>query len=275
MNFINLFIDNKKRNVSFTDVNEKFESILMSARSTLLMGKLIALYKYARTKPVSVKNIGGRAYLINGEFVYKHDEQFKANELSFISNLFAQACKVKCPNMILTTREDFIDKDSNDKLAQIMEYRPDWSNYSPEHPRSKSFVKQLARLLAFDLVAGNSDHFLFIDRIIDNIIFANDPEYGQMDLWDSPILNEGNFGFVGDDLWSLDHRANDDMSFILKIHKLLDKEFLSTCTRLMAKHFKLSSDEESVFRSKLSKYVARNLKLFPKFKVMHDWVMDE
>lgn len=137
---------------------------------------------------------------------------------------------------------------------------------------SDKFVEQLSQLLAFDLVINNSDRFLFVWRYIDNIILKDDPEYEEMDLWADPEINEGNFGFVGNNLYSLDHRSDHRLSYIQQIHDLLTDELLDELSVLMAKFFKLSEDELNVFKLYLRTYVMNYMEKFPSFLELFEWI---
>ena len=267
---INLLLSNHHHNETLLELLNQLRAKLPKNKDSIVYRLLrppFALFRFLDTKYESIKKINDRVYIINKEFVYKYDEQRKANYLSFISTLFAKACKIKTPNMVLANLHDFDFRPkytNEEKSVQIMDYLPSWQDYSSEHQRGPKFGPQLASLLAFDLVIANSDRFLFIFRFIDNILFVDDPEYEQMDLWLDPIINEGNFGFIGLDLWSLDCRA-DKLDYILKVHRLLDDEFLKKCSRLMGQFFKLNRNEILTFEDKLNKYVSRYLELFPKF----------
>lgn len=99
------------------------------------------------------------------------------------------------------------DLDGDEDFLQLIDYIPSWKDYSHEHPRSSKFVKQLTGLLAYDLISGNSDRFLFIGRYIDNFLFTEDPEFEEHEIFiyeEESNINNGNFGFVGEDLWSID-----------------------------------------------------------------------
>lgn len=211
------------------------------------------------------QNLEGRANLINEEFVYKFDEQEKANELSFIASLFAKLCGIRTPDLMLSV------EDGN--LIQFIEYLPGWRNYSEEHRSLPNFAKQLAGLLAFDLTIGNGDRFVFLFRYIDNIIFANDPDYFQMEIWEEPLINEGNFGIFNDNLWSLDARTELDLDYAQKIHTLLTPSFLLRCTELMTEHFHLTTEQQAIFATKLQKYHNRNMALFPIYERLYKWAV--
>ena len=277
MDIITLFLQNRREQETLLDVTNKFKLVILGCQSPTifqLIERPFPLYRFTTIQPTVIKPLSGRTYLVDNLFVYKYDEQRKANSLSFITNLFARACKVNSPDMILSKPLYTIEGEryEGEKLVQIIQYIPDWIDYSSAHPRSKGFVKQLASLLAFDLVIGNSDRFLFITKFIDNILFRDDPDYQEMDIWDSPQINEGNFGFVGSDLWSLDHRANDDLNFIIRLHQLATDDFLQSCSMLMAEYFQLNQREQVVLRDKLSKYLRHYLTLFPLFTQLHNWV---
>lgn len=275
MDVITLFLQNRQLE-TILEVSNKFRLAILASPPIVLqlVRDPFPLYRFTEVQPISVRLLGGRAYLVNNLFVRKHDEQGRANSLSFITNLFAKACKIHVPNMILTDILYIVEgrESGGERSVQIIEYVPNWVNYSPALPRGGKFVKQLAALLAFDLVVGNGDRFLFISRSIDNILFRDDPEYEQMDLWETPQINEGNFGFVGTDLWSIDHRAHDDIHFILRLHRLLTEEFLQSCTVLMTQFFRLNLEERVLLGNKLSKYVRIYLALFPVFAQLHSWV---
>lgn len=275
MDVINTFLDNKHD--TLLDTSRRFEMNILSSNIIFeLVKDPFSLYRFVNIVPISARLLGGRAYLVNDLFVYKYDEQFKANSLSFITNLFAKLCGIRCPNLILSNIKYHIAGESYEgyeKSVQFIEYLPDWVDYSSKHPRSENFVKQLAALLAFDLVVANTDRFLFISRYIDNIIFKDEPGYEQMNLWDNPVINAGNFGFIGADMWSLDHRAYDEISYINKIHNLLDDEFLRNCSRLMGEFFELDQEQVLLFENKLRKYINRYMRLFPVFSELYNWIM--
>jgi len=234
-----------------------------------LIKEPFTLYRFEKVPHHSVEKIGySRAYLINHEFIYKNEGTF-VNSLALITNLFAKLCGLHTPNMILGNPR-------KNEWVQIIEYIPNWIDYSHEHPRSGKFVKQLASLLAFDLVIENNDRFLFIFRYISIFILKEnrDEEDDDIDIWIDPPINEGNFGFVGSDLWSLDERAN-DMKYIRRTHSILyplDDELLNIFSDLMGQFFKLDQENVALFSKKLKKYLARNFKLFPVFKEMYDWI---
>lgn len=233
------------------------------------------LYLYESDLPRMIKHIGGRAYLINDKFIWKYDEQHKANELSFITNLFAKACGLNCPDIVVCKTDYFIENTliyEGPVLAQIVEYLPNWRNYTEEKSeKSNKFIKQLASILAFDLLVCNGDRFLFIWRLIDNIIFKN--IYPKMDLWLNPIINTGNLGIIDEELWSLDMRAHDDIKYISDVHNLLTKDFLLECSNLMGIYFKLSRSQIKYFNDKLTKYIGKYSEIFPYFNELYNWVI--
>ena len=283
MELMVLFLTNRREQESITDVSKKFEDMVINCpRIVPLLKDPFYLVPFTREIPTSIKPLGGpgsRAYVVNNKFVYKYDEQEYANELSFATNIFAKACGIKTVDMIISVLEYFIQDgqvhEFTPTVTQIMQYIPEWQDYTPDHPKDHKFVKQLAELLAFDLTVGNGDRFLFISRYIDDFLFKDDPEYDPYgeDLWDNPIINEGNFGIVNDDLWSLDERAYDDINYITRLHALLTEPFLDECTRLMGYYFKLTPDQMLLFRRKLVKYLDHDLALFPIFHRLHKWVI--
>jgi hypothetical protein len=137
-------------------------------------------------------------------------------------------------------------------------------------------VKQLAGLLAYDLIVGNFDRFLFIARYIDNFLFTDDPEFEEnkifMDDEDSNI-NEGNFGFVGEDLWSIDDRYAYNIEDLHRLHKLCTFKFITECSKMIAQYFHLNKNEEITFRNKCWKYFKRNMLLFPTFEETIRWAI--
>ena len=269
---INIILENISPNETLLQFLNRFRSKLSKSENLVyqFLRPPFDLFQFLNNEHQSIDKLNDRVYLVHshiGKFIYKYDEQRNANSLSFITSLFAKACHINTPNLILANLHDFDFRPKyvgKDRSVQIMDYLPNWQDYSMEHPRGDNFVPQLASLLAFDLVIGNGDRFLFIFRKIDNILFVKDPEYEQMDLWFDPIINEGNFGFVNSDLWSLDCRSS-NLEYILKIHRLLDKEFLKECTQLMSLFFKLDRNEAVIFEIKLNTYLARYMKLFPRF----------
>lgn len=227
--------------------------------------------------PAKVKRLAGRAYSVNNIIVYKYDDNPNANELAFITSLFGKLCKIRSPNLVFTMLNYYIEDGTvhhEPRGAQIMDYLPQWRNYSRDHPKDDKFVKQLAELLAFDLVVGNGDRFVFIFRRVDDLIFVDDPEYiPQSDqLWDDPVINEGNFGFVDGDLWSLDTFPAYTPEQLTRFHSSLTHEFLVECTELISQYFKLSNDQMALFHRRLTKQLGRNLKEYPIFRALHTWI---
>lgn len=292
MDIIRLFLVNRIEDAKLIDVMKQFERTVMSAGDPVvfqLVKNPFPLFRFTNILPTSSRHIGGRAYLMDGLFVNKYDEHFKANSLSFIANLFAKPCKVRCPEMILSEIKYIVQREDyggDEQLVQIIEYIPNWNDYSHQHPRSVNFPKQLAGLLAFDLVIGNVDRFMFIFRFVDNTMFEQDPgfftsffeddEFEPHEIWMEDIINEGNFGFVGLDVWSIDHTVfPEGIAYINKLHQMLSEAFLRECSLLMSQYFKLTDAEQVLFNHKLRKYVSRNLKLWPEFRPMYDWVMEQ
>lgn len=285
---ISILLTAKQTGVSFSDFVTKLQRSINESTFYLnlpILKSPFDLYRFSELVPTTGKHLGNRAFLVNDTFVYKYDEQPLANELSFITNLFALVCDIKAPNMILAHVQYHLNLmyDGTKILenvavvaakssAQIIEYISDWKNYTDTHPRSDKFTEQLAQLLAFDLIVNNTDRFLFIWRYIDNIIFRDDPDYEQVYLWDEPQINEGNFGFVGNDLYSLDHRSSNELSDITRVHQLLSHELLDQLSVLMSEFFKLNEDELNVFKLYLQMYVRDYLDKFPMFIELLEWI---
>lgn len=257
----------------------RLNDVVLSASDPIIFGIVkdpFFLCRHIESATMSVRHLSSRAYLVNNEFVYKYDEQDKANSLTFIANLFAKIVEVHAPEIILSDRKrdiPGINYDGDEKVVQIIEYLPEWEDYSDRHDRPEDFPEQLAVLLAFDLVVGNGDRFLFIFSHIDNALFADDLEYEQVDLWDEPAINKGNFGFIGDRLWSMDHRGDYDMEDLYRIHQLLTSEFLGDCSMLMGKYFSLTVQETARLSTTLKNRIERNLVLFPVFEKLHKYIL--
>jgi hypothetical protein len=281
MDIIQLFMNSKETNDSLIDVSRRFERIISSVKDDYIFQMVkspLYLYQYVNDIPEEYSLLGGRAFLVNNRFVWKHDEQKNANSLSFITNLFATVCKINCPDMIITDKKynlgDASPYDHEKNLVQIIQFVPGWKDYTPSHSRSDKFIKQLAAILAFDLTIANTDRFLFITRHIENIIFSSDPQFEPVDVWVNPPINEGNFGFVGTDLWTLDHRAIGDKNYIVRLHEILNDDFLSECTNLMANFFGID-DAKKYFFVKLKKYLNHNLSMFSYFKSLYSWILNQ
>ncbi|SNW62696.1 Actin-Fragmin Kinase domain-containing protein [Orpheovirus IHUMI-LCC2] len=293
MEFMDVLLDNINVS-SFVQTMTTIQNLFSTYTNSpiLLLSKdPIFLYKYVNEYPKKVKNIAGRALLVNEKFVYKDEYDDNANFLTFITNLFAKVCGLNVANILLCKpkylitqklhvsnnklRSNYEIENNNDKLLQIIEYLPYWSDYSNEHGRSNNFIKELAEILAFDLVVSNADRFLFIFRYFDNIIYKDDPEYEQMEIFDDPPINEGNFGFVGNKLYALDHRANSDIEQIIKLHNLLNDENINVCSELVSQYFKLNEMETILFNSILKNKIIDNLDKFPSFAKLHKWVTSQ
>lgn len=245
MDIIQLYLTND----SFENINNRIKTLSENVDKTIVKEPFY-LFCYVDELPKSHKHLGGRAHLINNLFVIKDDSH---NMLAFFTNLFAKLCKISCPNMILSPLKYYKE---GKILIQIIEYIPNWKNYSHEHSRNINFTKQLAKILAFDLIVGNTDRFLFITRYIDNIINSE-----QMNLWDEPCVNEGNFGFVNNNLWSMDHCAN--INYINKLHKLIGNKLIHDCSNLMKTYFNLNNIDSHMFEHKLYKYIEKYKKIYP------------
>lgn len=279
MDIIQLYLDNRQGKETIFQVSEKLRIIIGNKNLIFDMVKYpFSAYKYYYINPGNITEISNRAYLSEDrKFVVKYDEQFRANTLSLISNFFGKACKLKSPNMILSGRLPVNPNlDGNEDFLQLIDYISSWEDYSHDHYRSPKFIKQLAGLLAYDLVVGNFDRFSFISRYIDNFLFVDDPEFEQHEIFlddEDSDLNSGNFGFVGDDLWSIDDRCYHNVEFIKRLHDLCTFEFITECSRLMAEYFHLDRNEEITFRNKCWKYLNRNLLLFPVFEKLLYWAL--
>lgn len=264
---------------TLTEINESFREMIVKCWDiSQFLADPFKLFFRILEPPITVKHLRGRAYTVDDRFVYKYDEQPDANTLSFITSLFGKVCKIRSPNMVLAILDYHIEDGlvhHEPQLAQIMDYLPNWQNYSHDHPKDDKFVKQLAELLAFDLTVGNGDQFLFIFRLIDDIVFADDPEYeSQRDhLWDDPVINGGNFGFVHGDLWSLDARPEYTSEQLDQLHASLTDEFLMECVILMGQYFELTNNQMALFHKRLLKQLNRNLLKYPMFDSLHRWVL--
>lgn len=290
MEFMDVLLDNINVSsfVHTMDTIQNLFSTYTNSPILLLSKDPIFLYKYVNEYPKNVKNIAGRALLVNNKFVYKDEHDDNANFLTFITNIFAKVCGLNVANILLAKPKYLITQklsvvnnkltsnyeieDNTDRLLQIIEYLPSWTDYSNEHNHTNNFIKELAEILAFDLVVGNGDRFLFIFRYFDNIIYKDDPEYEQMELFDDPPINEGNFGFVDHKLYTLDHRASSDIDYIYKLHSLLNEENLHTCSSLVGRYFKLSKDHIITFNNILRNKVIDNLHKFNNFLKVYNWV---
>jgi hypothetical protein len=228
------------------------------------------MIKWSKEEIVSIKKIGQsqRVFLINNLFIYKNDEDVNENAVKMNSLLRSKGLKSP-ENLLLTvpyTIELTEEYDDNGELidssieiiktpstVQIIEYIPNWHDFSIEEAKKKvnDLPKQISQILAFDLLIGNNDRFLFISRYLDNIFFKDDPEYTEMDPFDEPIINEGNLGIVDNDLWSLDIQSNENM---LEFLKNLTVKQLNDIQELMIKFMKFNPMEAKNFKEEFSFY---------------------
>jgi hypothetical protein len=199
-----------------------------------------------------------RAFLITTKsrhkYVYKNDVD---NEKNVKTNDLLLSLGLKAPKNILFTvpftiwGDQYLEEPST---VQIIEYIPEWENFVLKKAKDKvdNLPRQIAEILAFDLLVGNGDRFFFISRYIDNIFFKDDPEYEQMDLWDNPIINDGNIGIVHDELWTLDCIfGSPDMIQFLK--KLTDEQ-LKDIEDLMIKFMEFDEKDSYYFRHYFKNY---------------------
>jgi len=271
MDIINILLEvrEKNKNMKIIEaVNICCDNIISSKNKQLSFALAkppfnLLSYIYQTTK-IRKQIDYSRAYIINNSYIKKFDPGYNTN--SFITNLFAQVCDVKVPQLLLT-----ID---NNKIYQVIEYLKQWRDYDNLHPRNYYFIEELAVLLAFDLTVGNGDRFLFITRYLENIIFKNDPDYDQMDIWDNPIINEGNFGFVGNNLWSIDHNAG-DLEYLQKLHNITDDKLLYSCCQLMSQYFNFNNIELKIFYDKLIIQYRKNMSYYAKFEEIYIWAINK
>jgi hypothetical protein len=199
-----------------------------------------------------------RAFLITTKskhkYIYKNDVD---NEKNVKTNDLLLSLGLKAPKNILLMvpftiwGDQYLEEPST---VQIIEYIPKWKNFTLKEAKEKvdNLPRQIAEILAFDLLVGNSDRFLFITRYIDNIFFKDDPEYDQMYLWDDPIVNDGNIGIVNDELWTLDCIFSEpDMIEFLK--KLTDEQ-LKDIEDLMIKFMEFNEKDSYYFRHYFKMY---------------------
>lgn len=249
--------------LSYNNIKDAVYSLTKNVQTCpdFLLKSPFYLFKYARSHAIAIDKIKQELELItinnNIKYIRKHDELFNANKLSFIANLFAKLCKLKTPDIILLD-------------IQIIQYIPNWVNYYLGHPRDPKFTKHLAKILAFDLTIGNVDRFHFIFKYIDNILFKDDQEYQQMNIWDGEIVNDDNFGFVDGELWSINHMTLHTLKHIKKYHTLLTDNYLSIYSELMSQYFILDS---KIFNQKLNKYISYNLQHFNIYVQLYNWIL--
>jgi hypothetical protein len=223
------------------DACEKFNECIDEMKGKYDIKTLLdVLYDFPYTEtnmglePVSkikrvTKTISSRVYIvenITGKFVYKYDEQYFTNELSFITICLLKYFGLHCPKTSLVKVPYFIRNNKiNDttRVAQIIEYLPKYSDANFDLIEEIShFHDKFAAIVAFDLFVANGDRFLFLFRYIDNLTYE---DYQEIDLWDDPIDNKGNFSFIDDKIWTIDARCSNDTKIIKILHEFVPRHY--------------------------------------------------
>lgn len=86
-----------------------------------------------------------------------------------------------------------------------MEYIANARYFNPMLAKTIShYVKELARILAFNVITGNLDNFTFISYFLDNIYYASQPNFHAVNIFMAPMINEGNLLISQDKIWLID-----------------------------------------------------------------------
>lgn len=227
-------------------------------------------------KPVDIKSTSGRPLILTFEdgtkFVYKDDEQHYANELSMVANILLTHFKLNTIPMILMNYSLNNEKIKN---IQSMKYVEDLTEFNLEEMKKiPSFVEKLGKYIAFMLFVGDFDNFLFIGRFVDNIIFADDIDYNQMNLWGNPIINEGNVLIHNNDFLLIDIRPNSDPKYIAETHKIA-RCFDYKIASLVAMQMNLSESQTEELTISIRKSFFHYMLSLVKFKKLYNWARDD
>jgi len=282
----------KKHDMTFTELN------------SLIRRSPLHLFTYTNSKIIDVKEVSSRVSLITTEddekYICKYDEQHLANENTFLTLTLARYMGINAPLCIVI--DSHIDDEgkyivSNDVLPkvdselrfdpthsvnidtlrygtlQILEYVDGWKDFRiRDMYLVGNVVKQLAHIAAFDMYIGPSDLFLFHLRMVDNIIYENDPDYIQMNIWDKLAINNGNLGISAIDpdrsakigLWVTDIKFEhiDDLpdpklrsinrKKILDLRK--DPKYIEDLVYNFIYYFELSKEEGRLFKLEFLKF---------------------
>jgi hypothetical protein len=253
---------------NFDEINDNIKAASIGV-NIIVLKEPFNLFKYVGEKPISRKHIGGRSHLINDKFIIKDDGN---NKLVFITNLFAKVFGILCPNIVLSELQYY----SEGRLLQIIEHIPNWCNYSHNHSRSENFVKQLAKLLSFDLLVCNTNRFIFIHKYVEKYILRRESLKNMIDC--KPIdtfiepINEHNLGFVNNDLWSINHCAHNDIEHIIKYHNHIDPTLIGNCSKMMIQYFNIGERDSYMFEHKLSMYIIKYKKIINVFLQLHSLI---
>lgn len=224
-------VDNiaKRYNLPFEYINDK------------IIGSPLRLLKYSFDGVIEKVTINSRVELVTtvyGKLIVKKDEQIDANEMSFLTATIA--------NFLLSDLR--IPKCALVKGEQLIEYFEDWDDIRIRDLNKLSNVgSELGVLLAFSLFIGSSDTFLYMTRLIDNIVFGDDLDYELMSPWSNPMINKGNIGVVGIDGYHLsiiDIRPAYDKKQMKIVRTLINNgNFTKKLLSITREYFELENDE--------------------------------
>lgn len=232
--------------------------------------------KLVYKKTLKIDKTGGRPVIIttsDGQsYVYKYDEQQLANEYSLVANLLMCHFGLETPKMMLMKFPYTFDIYNRivkmPSYAQSIEYVTGFKEFSIETAKKvTNYCDKLGKYVAFFLYVSDFDNFLFLGRFINNIRFADDPEYSFMNLWDNPIINEGNLLIMNDDFMLIDIRPDNDPKNIVECHHIvatLDYKIVD----IVGTYMQMSKDEIYVLLHSLRKNFTIYMNSFDK---LYNW----
>lgn len=204
-----------------------------------------------------------------GNYIVKNDEKSNANALSFITAAIASFLKIPTPDSILVLSTPSMHSENG---LQIIEYL-DWEDLRVRKLyklNSNDIGRHIGMHMAFCAVLGCGDQFLYMSRLFDNVIYAKDPEYEEMNPVAYPMIN--NFGIVDGKMYITDASPSYTISKLSVIRKMIkDQNFLKQLFRITTQYFELNAKEEEEMKNSFVLHTEKFATFSPYFDSFLVW----
>lgn len=221
------------------------------------------------------------AFITTGDgqkFVVKNDEQYRANELSFVANLLLCYFQLNTPKMALMKfpyRLDFRTRmvTKTPSYLQSMQYIAGLENFSVNGMKKISnYPTKLGKCIAFFLFVYDFDNFVFLGRVVDNVTFASDPDYSQMEIYDNPMINDGNILLYNDDFMLIDIRPLDNPKLIRDLHAVVP-QLTRNISDVTGTYLEMNDSEIDELEASIRVNFETYMLSFDKFSALYNWAM--
>lgn len=283
MEAINLIISRQQEGDKVSEILEGiYSDIIQCEHQDLIKEPFNMIRLISDGVVITRKQHENHVIIVNERYLVKYDY---SPENTFIINLFAKACGLNVPNLVIVKASQLdklnlqsIEHDEEeiefkqDDYFVVIEYMINWKDYHNRRKRNESFITQLADILAFDLTIYNFDRFSFVMVYADLIIEGESIEQAFNTLKSRiKSFNEGNLGFYEDKLWAIDHSTDlwsrDKKNPMDEIRNLMKSDkFVDNVCQLVFDYFKIKGLDREIFKKQLVSRYTINQYIIPYYK---------